>query len=447
PIPCGFVASRVPVRAMDPGVSGGYSFPTLKPKELLECLNDLQIPMSEEMLMHPEKNREGVVRVFERLVEATTGISREEMSQPVFAGLNVLNHAELHEDSIPELALYRACSRMMEVSCVRDFSLNDLLHPTKGRLRRHLSAVINFCKFREERMLVHNELMVQKDDLLSGLGSLQQENAALEKNLAELKEQTAEQAEVIEEVDAECRRVESDIGGLNRQQAEIRQESSELKRHANELKDRVASLAVDAQETALEKERLLGQIVNSPVRIRREMADQQQALEQERGEAMTHEKEAQRLELGIEHASNAGQEVMRAVQAVEEVEAELGKQKDAMHEVKVTQGTVQANRAKALEVEAQITSCKRQVQRFEEKLAHLRKQAKIKADRTAQGMEAMQAELFGAEKDKREGMSKLQAAEEAVRRLEHELQQVQQGGAAELEEIMLSYRRMEEVIL
>jgi hypothetical protein len=40
-----------------------------------------------------------------------------------------------------------------------------------------------------------------------------------------------------------------------------------------------------------------GQIVNSPDRIRREMADQQHALEQERAEAMAAEKGAQRIEL------------------------------------------------------------------------------------------------------------------------------------------------------
>jgi kinetochore protein Nuf2 len=112
-----------------------------------------------QILDNPDKNRDGVLRVLEKLVEATTGITREEMSQPVFAGLNVLNYAELHEESIPELAFYRAASKMMAVSCVHDFCFQDLLCPNKQRLKRHLSAVINFCKFREERMLVSHKLL------------------------------------------------------------------------------------------------------------------------------------------------------------------------------------------------------------------------------------------------------------------------------------------------
>jgi hypothetical protein len=44
-----------------------------------------------------------------------TGIAREELSQPVFSGISVLNFPELHEESIPELAFMRACSKMMQV--------------------------------------------------------------------------------------------------------------------------------------------------------------------------------------------------------------------------------------------------------------------------------------------------------------------------------------------
>ncbi|CAN0551052.1 unnamed protein product, partial [Ectocarpus sp. 8 AP-2014] len=34
--------------------------------------------------------------LFERLVETTLGVTKEEMSQPVFAGLGCLTYPELH---------------------------------------------------------------------------------------------------------------------------------------------------------------------------------------------------------------------------------------------------------------------------------------------------------------------------------------------------------------
>ncbi len=168
------------------------------------------------MLSAPDKNRDAVVRVLERLVESTMGTTREDMAQPQFAGLSALNFAELQEESIPELAFFRACSRMMEVSCVFDFSVSDLLNPTRQRLRRHLSAIINFCKFREERMMLYTQLAAQKEQCAIQTSSLKDEKVELQRELAALKEQTAEEAKLTEELETEISEVEGEIAACNR---------------------------------------------------------------------------------------------------------------------------------------------------------------------------------------------------------------------------------------
>ena len=96
-------------------------------------------------------------RVFEHLLELCTGLSKDDIAQPVFAGLAAMDYPELHDESIPALAFYRACARMMDVCGVVDFSIRDVLAPQPKRLRRHLSAVVNFAKFREERLVMYVE--------------------------------------------------------------------------------------------------------------------------------------------------------------------------------------------------------------------------------------------------------------------------------------------------
>jgi hypothetical protein len=41
---------------------------------------------------------------------------------------------------------------------VHDFSIKDLLTPDPKRVKRHLSAIVNFAKFREERLVIYAEL-------------------------------------------------------------------------------------------------------------------------------------------------------------------------------------------------------------------------------------------------------------------------------------------------
>ena len=39
--------------------------------------------------------------------------------------------------------------------------MKDILTPDPKRVRRHLSAIINFAKFREERLVMYSELAVK----------------------------------------------------------------------------------------------------------------------------------------------------------------------------------------------------------------------------------------------------------------------------------------------
>ena len=48
---------------------------------------------------------------------------REELQQPVFAAIDVLEFPELHDESIPFMAFTKCITRLMVAAGVRDFSL------------------------------------------------------------------------------------------------------------------------------------------------------------------------------------------------------------------------------------------------------------------------------------------------------------------------------------
>lgn len=100
-----------------------FSFPLLKSGEILQCLTELQVPMTESELMEPEKNKPALRKATIHLIELCTGVTREDMSQPAFAGLSSLNYPELHEDSIPELAFLRAAGKMMRICGIPDYGI------------------------------------------------------------------------------------------------------------------------------------------------------------------------------------------------------------------------------------------------------------------------------------------------------------------------------------
>lgn len=133
-----------------------YSFPLLKPSAIFACIREMQIPVSDEEIRNCEPL--AVRKVLEAFIETIMGVTRDEMAQPVFAGLNSLSYPELHEESIPELTFFRTARKLMDTCGIYDFGMKDVISPTPKRVRRQLSALINFAKFREERIAAFSEL-------------------------------------------------------------------------------------------------------------------------------------------------------------------------------------------------------------------------------------------------------------------------------------------------
>jgi len=54
---------------------------------------------------------------------------------------------------------------MMKASMVHDFTLQDLTRPDPKRFRKHLSALINFYRFKADRVLEVGEFEAETEEL------------------------------------------------------------------------------------------------------------------------------------------------------------------------------------------------------------------------------------------------------------------------------------------
>ena len=88
------------------GDQRSFSFPLMKAPDVLQCMQELQIELTGEELA--AATPDAVRRVFETVVDICMGVTKDELDQPAATGLEVLEHGELHEDSIPQLAYFRA---------------------------------------------------------------------------------------------------------------------------------------------------------------------------------------------------------------------------------------------------------------------------------------------------------------------------------------------------
>lgn len=57
--------------------------------------------------------------------------------------------------------------------------MQDLYKPDSNRLRRNLSGIINFAKFREEKLVPYTDMQESVEHLLEGTGNLEELNLQL----------------------------------------------------------------------------------------------------------------------------------------------------------------------------------------------------------------------------------------------------------------------------
>lgn len=160
-----------------------YSFPELKSSEILQCMEDLRIPLNDQELNKP--NPIVVQRILEHFADIFMGIPKDSFSsvQPSFGVMEMLEYPDLHLDSISLVSFYRTILRLMVEVGIDDFSLKDIIRPEGPRLRIILSAVINFAKFREEQLAVFEEFSRRSEEIFETRARLTHKKAELVKKL------------------------------------------------------------------------------------------------------------------------------------------------------------------------------------------------------------------------------------------------------------------------
>eukprot|EP00904_Undaria_pinnatifida_P007283 jgi/Undpi1/3685/HiC_scaffold_16.g07055.m1 len=399
---------------MADGGDVGYSFPVLNSKQIVGYLSDVHIHVSEEVLSDPKQHASQVSMVFEKLVETTMGVTKEEMSQPAFAGLGCLSNPELHDDNITFLALFRNVCKMMKISKIDDFALKDMSDPTRPRLRRQLSAAINFVRFREEKEGMYQEWMARKKRVAEAAKASKLRNIKLNDDLEDVQSRMAEKKKAIEDIALKSKAVKEETADLSHSCSVVREEGAQLKKANFAAKDKVASSMAALKQAEIEKERLQGQVVNSPQRILREVADQQQALDQELADVQSELQNTQKLQQSVVVLGRAKRELVKAAASIEEAGTELSKQESAHKEVKSTQRKIVEKKEEYAARASEISENQRRLIRLEEKLFHLQKQAAFKTEANAGELDAVRTAIMDKEGQWNEAHARLDKAKSAL---------------------------------
>lgn len=107
--------------------------------------------------------------------------------------------------------------------------MDDVNRPDPKRLRRNLSAVINFAKFREERWEGYTEFTQETDALAQQKAQLEEENERLLTEVTDVKQQRQREAAEAEALGADNTQREVVVHELFNRQTAVQNECHTIK--------------------------------------------------------------------------------------------------------------------------------------------------------------------------------------------------------------------------
>eukprot|EP01086_Lenisia_limosa_P016348 TRINITY_DN6067_c0_g1_i1.p1 TRINITY_DN6067_c0_g1~~TRINITY_DN6067_c0_g1_i1.p1 ORF type:complete len:388 (-),score=87.78 TRINITY_DN6067_c0_g1_i1:46-1209(-) len=371
------------------------------------------------------------------------GITREELQQPSFAVMEMLQFPELHEESIAELAFHKHLINLLQTCGVHDFTLNDIYKPVASKTRRNLSAVINFAKFREERLFHYEELCNQT----AAFGTAQQEadarNAEIKLKLRKLREEVESSRPLISNLKEEASKLEDKLADLNRTQASTHAEIKSSKASLKEMADQLSAVKFQILSAHQDSTRLEGQIVKSPRKLTQALVELNREINELK--ESNSEGEARLIDLSerIEGLTALDKTLGVCNQALEELDQEQTKYDQAINEIESLSAAVKEKEKTIEELKGAEETYEAQVKASQEKLQRLEsvKTEKIKATELA--MEAAMERLKHVEKSKVEESRKQTENIMLLQRAERKYQTLVESHNAEVASLRQHLKELE----
>jgi kinetochore protein Nuf2 len=395
------------------------SFPILTATEIVQCMNEIDIELTEQALAKPTYQ---IVRpVYTQLVEKVLHIRKEDLEQFVFSALDVLEHPELHEESIPELAFNRAVKKLMAVVQVPNFHISDVYKPDFKKTVRNLSAVINFIKFRSERIRTLSQFHKEEDELIEQQAHAEEQQRGLQASLQALRNQLAAEEPQVQQLTQETQELEMQLGKSNKIQYQLQGDIRVIRQRVSELTDSVKNKKFIIVAAKQERQRLKAQVIQSPEKLRKSITDLEEGVENEKKALNATEAKARELRARLDCLEKIEKEVLQSVTAMEECGTEIEKVKQQKTTIHVIQERIVDRQAHSRELESKEGQIKRQVQATLDKQARFEEQQAAKQDAAKTSLEEVQRERGHAQKENEEIQAKIEQNEERIKRVQKKI--------------------------
>eukprot|EP00290_Baffinella_frigidus_P013954 CAMPEP_0180154368 /NCGR_PEP_ID=MMETSP0986-20121125/24122_1 /TAXON_ID=697907 /ORGANISM="non described non described, Strain CCMP2293" /LENGTH=454 /DNA_ID=CAMNT_0022102719 /DNA_START=120 /DNA_END=1484 /DNA_ORIENTATION=- len=408
-----------------------YSFPVLKPQEILQCFSELGhgIQLTREQLSEP--TYEHVTKTMEQCLDMFMEFSAEENQQIRFSGMDAFEHPELHDNSIGQLAFNRSAMRFMHTCGMSDFALRDVYQPTAERVKKMFSAITNFAKYREDQIPLFEDLVAESESLKTEKELVDARFEELTTQLHSLREARAEEQEFLTELEEGNAEMAAHVQKLNVEQLRLKDQVHDVKQQRNDNGQKRDNAQLLCLNLRAEVAKMQSLVVRSPERVKREIVEMQAEAEGDSELLGEMDEKLQSLRNKIDGLGKTEREVVKLTRQLKDVEECLVKLKVANKDIKSIKAAQGEQDILKRESEDKQLSLRRQLHNISARAAELEARQKLKREAAVREKNKWAQAAEGAEKENEGFEVDIERMTEESRITEKKLQDLQNLEQAE----------------
>ncbi|GAV61138.1 Nuf2 domain-containing protein [Cephalotus follicularis] len=372
-----------------------------------------------------------------RLLIYLDTLHEEEQGQLEFSALEQLENPDFHIGSVQIMNLY---SRMREVvasvDCPMKFTLKDFIKPDAARTEFFVSAILNFCLYKDTKM---NLLRPIVEDLTL----LDEQRKEWEAKITQLNEEIenyndtrGRELPLVQELDAKVKELRQTIAGLNSQQMS-------LKATFRERKDRIGEMDMESKEAEFslvqivqENRDLCSKIVQSPDKLQRALEEKRSIREEAKNaerSAMQSFREKTALH---EIYTKACKKVSKHFAQMQTMHKQVETAKTIEEEYKALQGRLSNDEVLDKSHDAKLVERQGKAEQLDESRKKLEKERDLKYEEATRELNDVKLNVESRRRDLEAGQRNIEAVVAEVDANALKTNLVKESGAAKLEELV-----------
>jgi len=264
--------------------AGGKNFKLLTPKEIASVLNRLGV--------HPQVTSEAIDKptpeqaqsYFQELAAFSYDMEPQQMKAhlPSLLQSMGLQHADIYEEAVDAVAVFKLARHLALINLVDDFHFTDIWDPQAKRLRVLLSAIINCCRYKENKFAVTDSMKEDLHALDAERLELVERVNEFERSVQAAQDQHSNELHDMREAEMEVQKCTAEVEKLHRQKTTAERVVEETETGLTAKKDRRTRQEEETERLREQVAELKEQVAESPEGIEQEIAEQKASVREHR---------------------------------------------------------------------------------------------------------------------------------------------------------------------